>query len=277
MTGAIDELSTFDIQHVLASQEKVSSRGTLQERVHSAWLDLLSHHHCSAELVDAISQSFGIDSAVVIGWVNLNGWPRPEDNGAPNPEKDEDRFGVASETIYHVSGIDRRMDRQALRDMAIDPLCAFWSQLRTTYRRPTMTWLEITGTTNLSRIDLSQAQSLLNRFPMTLTQLAGIYCASPALFEKFAASQQVTPQSHPGTGSLHTGRLIHDHEILQRIVVAHAQDLYYHYAIPVHRMADKVGLPWDELWAYGVVHGAWQLPHDERMAEIEWLITNHKV
>lgn len=261
-----------------ATTAQIPSNQSLQQAARSFWHERLSHHHHASELIEEVANQFRIDQAVIIGWVNLNNWARPEDDeSGARIDQDENVFGVGADSLYQIKGIDRRMSVQELRELAVDPLYPFWCNLRNQYRRPAMTWLETTGAVNPGDIDLDEVQALLDQFPLTINQMAALMCVEPQVFSKYCSYYGIRTQRHAGTIDLTLGQLVHRHPALQQVVVRNSQWLYYRYAIPIHRLARYCNLQWEDLWAMGTRHGCWVLPEDKTLQEVEYLVSHHKL
>ncbi|TBW57487.1 hypothetical protein EZI54_07450 [Marinobacter halodurans] len=275
MNAVLGAAALGSVRRKAISDIPSSEQGHLLVKSSALWNSYLSNSATSSELIELVSKDLEVDAAVIRGWINLYGWRRPEDE--VEGSADESLFSVKSDTVYHVDGIDRTMDQNALRDMAVDPLCPFWSKLREKHRRPAMTWLSTLSFLAPIRIDFSLFQNMLDRFFVTIEDLACVFCVEPGLLRRYCDAHGIKQQQYAGVSDVSIAKLVTDNDCLQQVLVHYAQQLYRERAIPIRRVSQNVGLQWQDVWAMGVRHNGWQLPTTETLSEIERSVSNHEI
>jgi hypothetical protein len=237
--------------------DRVQDSLALKARARSFWINNASKWGSVFELSDYTAKLFDVDSSLINAWRTLERWPVPN--------KDPGRKTFVG-----------FFDEDDPRDFANDPLHDFYHHHeKIGNRRSALDYLKAVGFLRPSEIDLDMVQSLLQRYPVSLEDLATYLCVEPQLFAKYARANGIAENSINCSYQPFLS-LLYLHSQLQRVVVAHAQHLYRYRGVPIRFMACRLNLNWRELWSLGAEYGAWQMPSADTLRELDEYFRSRK-
>lgn len=237
--------------------DRVQESLDLKTKARKFWIENASEWGSVFELSDHIAKHFDVDASLINAWRTVERWEMPS--------KDPGRKTFVG-----------FFDEDDPRDFANDPLHDFYHHHeKIGNRRSTLDYLKAVGFLRPSEVDLDMAQSLLQRYPISLEDLATYLCVEPLLFAKYARANGIKEKliNRPCQPFL---SLLYLHSQLQQVVVAHAQHLYKLRGVPIRFMACRLNLNWRELWALGAERGVWQMPSVDTLRDLDEYFRSRK-